>query len=639
MPISDLTRNQIIVPFGVGGVYDYKDFSAMTMEVDQWSYHQKDCEFLNIPNPRFIAYINNKLRLYEGFKSKRIFKLILPPIALDANMSDEAKKQMGTIAVKKFPIWGLCSRCQALSKFDPQSVSTNRCKNPYVSKRRQGLMQPCASIRGAGILEPVRFIAYCGKGHMQDFPWAEFMSINCTSNCDMKTESHNAANPSLYLSDDSMGNGFTSLELECRKCNETKRMTGIQDSIKREAFLDTYGKKIFQCAGSSPWSKDANEECDQTLEIEPRAASKTYSSITVSSLYIPGVEAAKHAFEESDEFFNLIDRDVIESKARDMIDTLKLDEKYNIKTDRMIQMIKDERQKIDDAMNTEINEEQSEVDFRFEEYKTLCIDQVDDERFISKRIPSEKYNPNIINYFTSIHKIKKLYTHTALMGFSRMSSQLFEKIDSFNPARKNVNFLPGYEVIGEGIFINFGYDKILKWLAANKNFSKKTKQLIQNGQNHKYSKLKETQFNYAHVMIHTFSHLFMNQLSIQCGYSLTEIKERIYFDEKAKMAGVLVYTAASDAAGSMGGLVRMADPILFEPLLISAIRNAYACSNDPICFDSTGQGHSSLCLAACHACAMIPDLACDDDIPSNTFLDRNSLISNELNAIGYFENL
>ena len=105
------------------------------------------------------------------------------------------------------------------------------------------------------------------------------------------------------------------------------------------------------------------------------------------------------------------------------------------------------------------------------------------------------------------------------------------------------------------------------------------------------------------------------------------------------MAGVLVYTAASDAAGSMGGLVRMADPILFEPLLISAIRNAYACSNDPICFDSTGQGHSSLCLAACHACAMIPDLACDDDIPSNTFLDRNSLISNELNAIGYFENL
>lgn len=639
MSISDLTRNQIIVPFGVGGVYDYKDFSAMTMQVDEWDYVKKDCDFLNIPNPRFIEYINTKLKLYEGFKSKRVFRLLLPPIALDANMSDVAKAQMGNVAVRKFPLWGLCSRCQALSKFDPNSTSTNRCRNPNVSKRRLGLMQPCASIKGSGILEPVRFIGYCGKGHIQDFPWVEFMSLNCLPECEMKSESHNAADPSIYLSDDSLGNGFTSLELECGRCKQTKRMTGVQDSEKRKEFINEYGTKIFQCAGSAPWSKTNDEKCDQLLEIQPRAASKIYSAITISSLYIPGVELAKHAFEESDEFFNIIDGDVIESKAREMIEMLKLNEKFSLKTDRMIEMINAERSKIDSQINNEISEDQSEINFRFDEYQTLCVDQVDDERFISRRIPNNKYTNEISEKFFSIHKIKKLYTHTALLGFSRISSQLVNKDEAFNPARRNVNFLPGYEVVGEGIFINFGYDKVANWLAANTKFSLKTEQLRKNGKNYNFLKLKDGWFNYAHVMINTFSHLFMNQLSIQCGYSLTELKERIYFDENSKMAGLLIYTAASDAAGSMGGLVRMADPVLFEPLLRNTIHNAYVCSNDPICSDSVGQGHSSLCLAACHACAMIPDLACDDNIPSNTFLDRNSLICNDVNAKGYFADL
>ena len=36
MSINDLRRSQIVIPFGPGGIYDYKEFSAMTMDIIQF---------------------------------------------------------------------------------------------------------------------------------------------------------------------------------------------------------------------------------------------------------------------------------------------------------------------------------------------------------------------------------------------------------------------------------------------------------------------------------------------------------------------------------------------------------------------------------------------------------------------------
>ena len=93
--------------------------------------------------------------------------------------------------------------------------------------------------------------------------------------------------------------------------------------------------------------------------------------------------------------------------------------------------------------------------------------------------------------------------------------------------------------------------------------------------------------------------------------------------------------ASSDSQGSLGGLVRMIKPQHFENLIINAMKNIQTCSNDPICLESNGQGHSGLNLAACHACCMVPDLACST-LPKNIFLDRSVLVGNQENAKGYF---
>ena len=53
----------------------------------------------------------------------------------------------------------------------------------------------------------------------------------------------------------------------------------------------------------------------------------------------------------------------------------------------------------------------------------------------------------------------------------------------------------------------------------------------------------------------------VRQLSFECGYSLASLRERLYAASPGAgtpMAGILVYTSAGDAEGSLGGLVREA---------------------------------------------------------------------------------
>ena len=72
----------------------------------------------------------------------------------------------------------MCSRCSSLSKFDPFSSKDHKCKNANVPDRMRG--QPaCGSLGNrAGKIEPVRFVAFCPKGHIQDLPYIKLCLKN-----------------------------------------------------------------------------------------------------------------------------------------------------------------------------------------------------------------------------------------------------------------------------------------------------------------------------------------------------------------------------------------------------------------------------------------------------------------------------
>jgi hypothetical protein len=103
------------------------------------------------------------------------------------------------------------------------------------------------------------------------------------------------------------------------------------------------------------------------------------------------------------------------------------------------------------------------------------------------------------------------------------------------------------------------------------------------------------------------------------------------------MAGLLIYTAAGDAEGTMGGLVRMGKPGNLEPVIERGIQNAGWCSADPVCMELGelgGQGPDSCNLAACHNCALAPETSCEE---FNRFLDRALVIGTlQKPELGFF---
>jgi hypothetical protein len=139
---------------------------------------------------------------------------------------------------------------------------------------------------------------------------------------------------------------------------------------------------------------------------------------------------------------------------------------------------------------------------------------------------------------------------------------------------------------------------------------------------------------------HTQSHILINQLVFESGYSSAALKERLFVssDKDAPMAGILIYTASGDSDGSLGGLVRMGRPALFEGVVRTAMSRASWCSADPVCSENLGGSGTRLeNRSACHACTLLPETACET---INNGLDRSSLVGVPQNQnLGFFSEL
>ena len=87
----------------------------------------------------------------------------------------------------------------------------------------------------------------------------------------------------------------------------------------------------------------------------------------------------------------------------------------------------------------------------------------------------------------------------------------------------------------------------------------------------------------------------------------------------------------------LGGLVRQGEPGRLDNTIRAALENASICSSDPLCIESQGQGTSSMNLAACHACGLLPETSCEE---GNLLLDRGLVIGTpDDDDLGYFSGL
>lgn len=276
-------------------------------------------------------------------------------------------------------------------------------------------------------------------------------------------------------------------------------------------------------------------------------------------------------------------------------------------------------------------EDVSDGTYRAEEYRAFSRDGQDGlpkVNLLVRSKPIEQYSDLVRRNFSRVALLDKLRETRAFVGFSRIyassntpPAQRWKLI-----SRTQRNWLPAVVVRGEGIFIVFDKERLAQW---NGKFGAVHKERLRQVNRNLQAQAKRRQVHAddaspSLVLLHTFAHVLISQLVFDCGYGSSSLRERIYFSETLpQMTGVLIYTAAGDSEGTMGGLVRMGEPGQLDRTIARALDRARWCSSDPVCIESAGQGPDNCNLAACHSCALLPETSCE---MQNRLLDRGMLI-------------
>jgi hypothetical protein len=224
----------------------------------------------------------------------------------------------------------------------------------------------------------------------------------------------------------------------------------------------------------------------------------------------------------------------------------------------------------------------------------------------------------------------------------RAVNQLFYKV----PEEKANWWLPANVVFGEGLYIELSNEAILAWQKKNADWIRNrfdagfVARLSAIKQVHPPLAAASVDWASRLILVHTLSHIILNQLVFECGYSTASLRERIFVssDANAPMSGLLIYTAAGDSEGTLGGLVRLGRPEFLGAVIERALKKAYWCSADPVCSENLGgQGSRMVNMAACHSCALLPETSCEC---FNQGLDRATIVGTPRNRqIGFAASL
>lgn len=405
--------------------------------------------------------------------------------------------------------------------------------------------------------------------------------------------------------------------VSCEKCGKIRSM--------QQAFVPEALASVYKCAGRRPWLESDDPNCPERPVVRMRASAGVYMAVNVSALNIPPWSSivSKLLMKHLDAMEGKNDMALLSYVQKKLLPFLP-----GITSDQVLATYKS-------LISSEQKEHPTSLKELYEEeYRALC-EEADDEKadFCSRKLPVPYEFSSLISNITAVDRLTEI---VAMVGFTRLrawdgnlDSPYLAPIFSKN----QTEWLPAIDMHGEGIFIGLNEEKVAEWEQQNNKIYQPMMERV------KEYHLRCENASPRYVLLHTLSHLMIRELAHMCGYQSSSLKERIYstYDQNTPMAGILIYTASSDAEGSLGGLVAQAEPTHIAEILSALLDEAEWCSGDPLCMASTknhGQGLYGLNYAACHQCALLPETSC---VMYNLLLDRAALIGRtDDNTIGYF---
>lgn len=636
MSLGSIRRAQLVSPFGVGAMSTLVNgTSVITAGLDHW-FGIDDPDLLELNQ-----YIAGDWRLEQRLQVR---EFRLPPDFRMRRRGSDPRNTNLKVPVLRFPRWSFCMYCKRLKLSQLSMSQPVECPDPShmdgnTGKHRRPRMSQ------------VPFVAICARGHLDDFPFHEWVH-----------KSHNPSCRGVLRLQSRGGGGLEGQVVVCdpestpKGCGAERSLEGIMNAHwvnqeERTFLTDNLVDKTqpYECKGARPWLGEAEEACGEPIRGALRGAGNVYFPKVESSIYLPrkvgAVSAALHDLLNRADvrpLLRLLNRtDGAAVTAQQIRDEVPPELFQPISDEQLLAGYRDMFGIADEAESgaegpvdgdggsAEDTESLTSTDvWRHPEFRLLRETPTDDMLTVAD--PS--MHPQLAGPFGRVRRVETLTETRALRGFTRVRDDdlklsVGKALLRRRPLPPAQDWLPAYVVRGEGIYLELNTDRLATWERQPRVVDRAQKINDHFGG---VARLRGTQtrpISPRFVLIHTLAHLLINELIFTCGYSSASLRERLYVSETPgrEMAGLLIYTAAGDSEGTMGGLVRMAKPENLWPVISTAIGDARWCSTDPVCMDAgeKGQGPDSCNLAACHGCALLPETSCEE---FNRFLDRGLVI-------------
>lgn len=588
-PLGRVRRSQLISTYGIGAIVDLEKGSFMPMGLEDWEAATR-LPSLTIGEARLQAQLG-----VDHFR--------LPPITEDLSGFPGRVDPSHAAPAIRFPAWHECPHCNRIGTEG----------NPFQLAADGSQLECQAHVRPV-LTTPVRFVVACRKGHLEEFPWEWWAHRKRAAGiCDR---------PVLELKSRGKSAALADLYVRCKTCSASE---SLGDAFRPESMRGR------SCHGVRPWLHDRQQGCDSPPRVIQRGASNAHFPVVASALSIPPVSEATFQIIDG----NWMTLSAVPGEAVAPV-LASLASRYGVPVEALQAALR-EKQKIE-GLQIDLTDAGS----RAEEYAALSHDR--DDPIVGGIVPQfcnavAEPPAALAPWFDLVGAVFRLREVRALAGFSRIepypvsAEKIGDAIRDGNVAplsKGRRNWLPAAEIRGEGLFLRFRTEAIDAWLAGNPAINARV--AVLESRSAAIAADRGYRRDYAItarlLLVHSFAHALIRTISIDCGYSSSALRERLYVSEPAgsrqAMNGVLVYTGSPDSEGSLGGLVRLADPRQIERIVMRALRAARWCGSDPVCLETDpAQSGDRVSGAACHCCLLVPETACEK---FNRELDRTMLV-------------
>lgn len=577
--------------YGIGALADLPNLSAIITGLEDWPAQQG----IPITEERLLASVREDL-------GPQVADLIAPPPAPDVPpgvLPDDAVNTVG-VPVASFPRWLVCPQCRLLAPIG--SGLFELVPNLFRPERAHYRHRNCNSKKVSPAI-PIRFLAACSLGHLDDFPWVDYSHRGQLCN-----------SPELRFLEQGSGDEPADLYVRCTQCDASRSMA--------EA-LDRNGPYPVGCTARRPHLRDYDPDgCNERMRVITLGASNTWFPVLRSALTLP---------RDGDRLAQLVEQHwALLSKAQSAVFVTAFRAAGQLNA--FVQYSDEQVWNAIQAHGT--GGMAAPGDLKSPEYEVFT-NPASAPRSLEFRIREVAPPAAFQKWLRRVVLADRLREVRALIGFTRIESQ--GELD--DPAmaaerrapisRQPAKWVPATEIRGEGLFLEFHEEEIVNWV--NRAKDRNDEFYRAHRQWRLLRKIPSPELGYAglrFVFLHSFAHALIRQFALECGYSAASLRERIYSknpdEDGGPMAGILIYTAAPDSEGTLGGLVRLGEPQTLGRHIRCALEAMTLCASDPLSAEhDPPQDGLTLHAAACHACLFSAETSCER---GNRYLDRSVLV-------------